>query len=200
MNTVDTIMELADDYAGWREAKGQDHPASAEARQALRAALERALTGAVEPAACECHRCIKENDLRDPGGRLPLSMVKMILCPQCGNKRCPKASDHRLACTGSNDSGQPGSVYAEPQPQPKQEPVAWQWLDTATFRKKLPKNAERGAWNPLYRALQPQPDDTALLRQALEALLGQRGEPDWRTGKQREAAITALRERLSKGA
>lgn len=38
--------------------------------------------------------------------------------------------------------------------------------------------------------------DEALLRQALEALLGQSGEPDWHTGKQRENAIVALRERL----
>lgn len=38
--------------------------------------------------------------------------------------------------------------------------------------------------------------DTALLRQALEALAGQRGNPDWHTSQQREAAITALRERL----
>ena len=41
--------------------------------------------------------------------------------------------------------------------------------------------------------------DEALLRQALEALLGQRGEPDWHTGKQRENAIAALRERLGEG-
>ena len=34
----------------------------------------------------------------------------------------------------------------------QQEPVAWQWLDTATFRKNLPKNADRAAWNPLYLA------------------------------------------------
>jgi hypothetical protein len=34
----------------------------------------------------------------------------------------------------------------------KQEPVAWQWLNTAHFRKKLPKDAERGAWNALYIA------------------------------------------------
>ena len=34
--------------------------------------------------------------------------------------------------------------------QPEPEPVAWQWLNTAHFRKKLPKNAEKGAWNPLY--------------------------------------------------
>ena len=38
--------------------------------------------------------------------------------------------------------------------------------------------------------------DEALLRQALEALLGQRDEPDWHIGKQRENAIAALRERL----
>ncbi len=32
----------------------------------------------------------------------------------------------------------------------KQEPAAWQWLNTAHFRKNLPVNAELGAWNPLY--------------------------------------------------
>ncbi|WP_395138355.1 hypothetical protein [Schlegelella aquatica] len=36
-------------------------------------------------------------------------------------------------------------------------------------------------------------------QEALEALLGQRGEPDWHTGKQRENAIAALRERLGEG-
>ena len=34
--------------------------------------------------------------------------------------------------------------------QPEQEPVAWQWLGSAHFRKKLPKNADITAWNPLY--------------------------------------------------
>ena len=27
--------------------------------------------------------------------------------------------------------------------------VAWQWLDTANFRSKLPKNADRSEWNQL---------------------------------------------------
>jgi hypothetical protein len=36
------------------------------------------------------------------------------------------------------------------QQEQEQEPVAWQWLNTAHFRKKLPANAESGAWNPLY--------------------------------------------------
>lgn len=34
----------------------------------------------------------------------------MILCPKCGNKRCPKALDHRFKCTGSNSSGQAGEI------------------------------------------------------------------------------------------
>ena len=38
--------------------------------------------------------------------------------------------------------------------QTEQEPVAWQWLDTAHFRKKLPKDAGDGVWNPLYAAPQ----------------------------------------------
>ena len=33
---------------------------------------------------------------------------------------------------------------------PVQEPVAWQWLGSAHFRKKIPKNADVSAWNPLY--------------------------------------------------
>lgn len=35
----------------------------------------------------------------------------MILCPDCGNKRCPRATHHANPCSGSNDSGQPGSSY-----------------------------------------------------------------------------------------
>lgn len=68
-----------------------------------------------EPENCECHRCIKEKNLTAPGpfgGLMPLSNSKMILCPECGNKRCPKASDHRLDCTQSNEPNQPGSVYS----------------------------------------------------------------------------------------
>jgi len=34
--------------------------------------------------------------------------------------------------------------------QEEQEPVAWQWLNSAYFRRKPPANAESGAWNPLY--------------------------------------------------
>ena len=32
------------------------------------------------------------------------------------------------------------------------KPVAWQWLNTGTFRKRLPKTAAAEHWNPLYTA------------------------------------------------
>jgi len=34
-----------------------------------------------------------------------------IVCPICGNKRCPHATDRAFECTGSNEPGQKGSVY-----------------------------------------------------------------------------------------
>ena len=36
--------------------------------------------------------------------------------------------------------------------EPVQEPVAWQWLDTAHFRKKIPADATPSHWRPLYTA------------------------------------------------
>lgn len=63
-------------------------------------------------AECVCHRCIREHQIESPMMKgMPLSCCVMILCPTCGNKRCPHASDHDLDCTGSNEPGQPGSVY-----------------------------------------------------------------------------------------
>lgn len=44
--------------------------------------------------------------------------MRFIVCPDCGNKRCPKANDHRNACSGSNEPGQDGSAYPAA---PKQE-------------------------------------------------------------------------------
>jgi hypothetical protein len=60
--------------------------------------------GAGAVARCWCHAC-------RPVAMWPPDDNRMILCPDCGNKRCPKASHHERACTGSNDSGQLGSEY-----------------------------------------------------------------------------------------
>ncbi|WP_150312187.1 hypothetical protein [Enterobacter hormaechei] len=47
-----------------------------------------------------------------------ISDMRFVVCPECGNKRCPHANDHRNACTGSNEPGQEGSAYPAA---PKQE-------------------------------------------------------------------------------
>ncbi len=58
---------------------------------------------------CYCWSC--NRDRKDMTGCLPYTATVMILCPDCGNKRCPRATDHRLACGNSNETGQPGSRY-----------------------------------------------------------------------------------------
>ncbi|MFH2347723.1 hypothetical protein ABK683_10510 [Enterobacter hormaechei] len=51
---------------------------------------------------------------------ITLTDMRFVVCPDCGNKRCPRANDHRNACTGSNDPGQEGSAYpAAPQQEVK---------------------------------------------------------------------------------
>jgi len=57
---------------------------------------------------CWCRTCrpVKLNDMR------------FVVCPDCGNKRCPHANDHQNACTGSNEPGHEGSAYPAA---PKQE-------------------------------------------------------------------------------
>ncbi|HGV4075135.1 TPA: hypothetical protein ACNHAC_004482 [Enterobacter kobei] len=59
---------------------------------------------------CSCHAC------------RPVTFAdsRFVVCPVCGNKRCPHANDHRNACTGSNEPGQEGSAYpAAPQQEAK---------------------------------------------------------------------------------
>ncbi|MDD7845120.1 hypothetical protein N8H70_09735 [Klebsiella quasipneumoniae] len=42
-----------------------------------------------------------------------LNDMRFVVCPDCGNKRCPRANDHRNACTGSNEPGQEDSAYPD---------------------------------------------------------------------------------------
>lgn len=48
-----------------------------------------------------------------------LNDMRFVVCPDCGNKRCPRANDHRNACTGSNEPGQEGSAYPDTQQEGK---------------------------------------------------------------------------------
>jgi hypothetical protein len=82
--------------AAWARAREARHRATEE-REA-----------AHKRAAC-CVRCRDEAEAEDTSG---MTMMRtMMTCSTCGNKRCPKASDHRHECTNSNVPGQPGSVY-----------------------------------------------------------------------------------------
>lgn len=57
-----------------------------------------------DPPKCWCWRCHY-----DVHPMMPLT--RFIVCIGCGNKRCPRATHHDNACTGSNDTGQPGSRF-----------------------------------------------------------------------------------------
>lgn len=61
---------------------------------------------------CGCWTCINKRaeTITDSYRRLTF-LSRFIVCPDCGNKRCPKGTNHELACTGSNDAEQPGSRY-----------------------------------------------------------------------------------------
>jgi len=72
---------------------------------------KKAAQPAQEPVAkyC-CHVCF------DKSGQTFLD--RMILCSECGNKRCPKATNHALPCTNSNNPNQAGSVFTTPPQRP----------------------------------------------------------------------------------
>jgi hypothetical protein len=59
---------------------------------------------------CWCRRC---EDARQAllGEHALMLDRRLIVCPVCGNKRCPCATSHELPCTGSNEPGQKGSDY-----------------------------------------------------------------------------------------
>lgn len=59
-----------------------------------------------------CHRCLEGKAVCYGPYEIAEALTRMIVCPRCGNKRCPKATDHHLDCTGSNEPGQTGSIYA----------------------------------------------------------------------------------------
>jgi hypothetical protein len=62
---------------------------------------------------CWCWECRRDIPVGEPFGELVITegMSRMFLCPDCGNKRCPRATDHREACSESNEPGQTGSRY-----------------------------------------------------------------------------------------
>ena len=60
---------------------------------------------------CGCFRCLRERIANPDDHGARTIYARMIVCPTCGNKRCPHATDHMFACTASNAPGQVGSRY-----------------------------------------------------------------------------------------
>jgi len=66
------------------------------------------------PINCGCGRCdelVRSQIYEIDGNGIRYACRFMIVCPKCGNKRCPRASHHDYQCTGSNEPGQTGSKY-----------------------------------------------------------------------------------------
>ena len=73
-----------------------------------------------EDNLCGCHRCVDirlsemkypQHNTLDPYTLDPFPPGWRYTCEICGNKRCPHHTDHNLACTNSNEVGEPGSDY-----------------------------------------------------------------------------------------
>jgi hypothetical protein len=91
--TLDEAMALA----------SQDCPLPHRAGEALRVMRDHILRLNAGAPGCWCETCrpVTFGDMR------------MVVCPDCGNKRCPRATNHRNACTASNEPGQSGSSYED---------------------------------------------------------------------------------------
>lgn len=66
------------------------------------------------PGMAGCSRCEGVRlaaKQAETGNWLDGLITGMMVCSECGNKRCPRAAWHASACTQSNEPGQPGSSY-----------------------------------------------------------------------------------------
>ncbi|EOZ1456347.1 hypothetical protein AB9B64_21440 [Enterobacter hormaechei] len=120
--SVPDAMEMDDDFdsafehgkaVGWNAYRaamlqGADGNAPAHFRSRPAQSSLSPAQGGNSPViqGCQCLTCRP----------VTFSDSRFVVCPECGNKRCPHANDHRNACTGSNEPGQEGSAYpAAPQ-------------------------------------------------------------------------------------
>lgn len=60
--------------------------------------------------ACNCEACKPQAEL------FTGEQMRMIVCSNCGNKRCPHATNHQNPCTNSNAIGQTGSSWEHVKP------------------------------------------------------------------------------------
>lgn len=95
---------------------------------------------------------------------------RMVVCAQCGNKRCPKANNHWHECSGSNEPGQPGSAYADaPVAAPPAQPTAVEPIEAALKARiaALPDDKLSALWDNLQKLAdapdEPMPTDEKLI-------------------------------------
>ena len=102
------IISIAETYCDWHNRRSDRSLRGFGFEQAnvvafARALLSRSHSGEADAryaARCMCETCTPHS-----------VFMRMILCPKCGNKRCPHATFHGNACTNSNEPGQPGSSH-----------------------------------------------------------------------------------------
>lgn len=113
---VEEYGEAMYEHGRLRDGEAYDEACAilSEIRQRIAAApvVSQPLTTEAErteaSAQCWCSTCRPVNPMVDADNR-------MVVCPDCGNKRCPRASDHIYRCSGSNEPGQVGVIAARPE-------------------------------------------------------------------------------------
>jgi hypothetical protein len=85
---------------------------------------------------CRCNACHNARYADSAFERLTI-FRGLVVCQNCGNKRCPKVGDHRFQCSGSNDVGQVGILEESLKPPAAEiKPKGCHWiyrqLDTPT--------------------------------------------------------------------
>ncbi len=115
--TIKSFEPATDEFEVWARSEGLIHDSyglrtvntSADvARKAWNACRAAMLQAGNSPVTSDgwCRTCRP----------MTMSDMRFVVCPECGNKRCPHANDHKNDCTGSNEPGQEGSAYpAAPQ-------------------------------------------------------------------------------------
>ncbi|WP_017383037.1 hypothetical protein [Enterobacter hormaechei] len=96
-----TCEKYIQELVTWVKDRKPFQPAAPDFREIVNSSTNNCRENAETSTKCWCHTC------------RPVTFAdsRFVVCPVCGNKRCPHANDHRNACTGSNEPGQEGSAY-----------------------------------------------------------------------------------------
>lgn len=105
-----TCEKYIQELVTWVKDRKPFQTAAPDFREIVNSSTNNCRENAETSTKCWCRTCHP----------VTISDMRFVVCPECGNKRCPHANDHRNACTGSNEPGQEGSAYpAAPQQEVK---------------------------------------------------------------------------------